>query len=287
MTLRSRRVELSTGLSYHLLEWNPDAPATLLLVHGFLDSAWGFHPLVEAGLSDRFHVIAPDMRGHGDSDWIGSGGYYHFFDYVADLRALIDQLVDKPLFLVGHSMGGTICGYFAGAFPDSVEKLALLEGMGPPANATPVPERVQHWYSTWTKARHRSPRTYTSVEEAAKRLMKRDAALPEEQALFFAERGTRESAEGLVFKHDPTHLSLGPYPFQVEIAEQFWKRISCPVLLVEGENSSMIHAEAEAERREGCLKDRRKVVLPKAGHMMQRHQPQTLASQLLSFFGGS
>src|SRR5262245_55778139 len=98
--LAERKLLLGTGLNYHLLEWD-DAKAdhTIVLVHGFLDNCWGFRRLAEAGLHERFHVIAPDLRGHGDSDWIGPGGYYHFSDYVADLHELIQKIARGTLSL--------------------------------------------------------------------------------------------------------------------------------------------------------------------------------------------
>jgi len=55
-----------------------------VLVHGFLDLGYTWHE-VAATLATRAHVIAPDLRGHGDSDWLGAGGYYHFFDYIPEL----------------------------------------------------------------------------------------------------------------------------------------------------------------------------------------------------------
>src|SRR5690242_11085102 len=87
----SRKLPLATGLSYHLLEWG-EGDHTVVLIHGFLDNAWGWQPMVDAGLAAGLHVVAPDMRGHGDSDWIGPGGYYHFADYLADLHELIDHI---------------------------------------------------------------------------------------------------------------------------------------------------------------------------------------------------
>ena len=76
---QSRRISLSTGLNYHVLEWAPTDPGcdhTVVLLHGFFDFAWGFEALVNGGLVGRYHLVAPDLRGHGDSDRIGPGGYF-------------------------------------------------------------------------------------------------------------------------------------------------------------------------------------------------------------------
>src|SRR5262249_10524326 len=83
-----KRLRRGTGLHYNVVEWDAPGDHTVLLVHGFLDFAYGFAPLVEAGLEGRFHLVAPDLRGHGDSDRVGAGGYYHFADYIADLHDL-------------------------------------------------------------------------------------------------------------------------------------------------------------------------------------------------------
>jgi pimeloyl-ACP methyl ester carboxylesterase len=102
-------------------------------------------------------------------------------------------------------------------------------------------------------------------------------------SLELAELATRDTEGGRMFKHDPLHLTLGPVPFVVEIAQQFWRRINCPVLLVEGAASRMRHGQEEADRREGCLPHARHVELPGAGHMMQRHAPALLAAELNAF----
>lgn len=282
----SRRVELNTGLSYHYLEWGPsDSEHTVVLVHGFLDYAAGWRAAVEQGLHEHFHVVAPDMRGHGDSDRVGAGGYYHFFDYVADLRSFIVAVARDRVSLVGHSMGGSIAGYYAGSFPDSLQAVALMEGLGPPENETPVPERVDLWIRTWNRARSQSPRVYGSVQQAADKLRARDPLLTAEMALDLAAWGTRELEGGRIFKHDPLHLTMGPVPYSVDIAQQFWERITCPVLLVEGRESLMKHSEEERQRRTAGLQSQQTVVIEGAGHMLQRHAPAEVSRLLTDFLG--
>lgn len=287
MRPRSRRVELDTGLGAHVLEWGGEDTSldhTVVLVHGFLDLAWGWQPTVEAGLAGRFHVVAPDARGHGDSDRVGAGGYYHFFDYVADLASLVERVGRSRVSLVGHSMGGTVCGYLAGTFPQRFERIALLEGLGPPEDTTPMPERMAHWIASWRQAGRRAPRTYTSIEDAAERLRKRDERLDEDAARFLAEAGTRLTESGeRVFRHDPLHLSRAPVPFQVDVAREFWRRIEAPVLLVEGAESRFRYDDAERQRRHAPFPGARQAVIEGAGHMMQRHRPAELAALLASF----
>jgi pimeloyl-ACP methyl ester carboxylesterase len=282
----SRRVTVDSGLDLHLLEWGGERPElehTVVLVHGFLDLAWGWEDLVLAGLAERFHVIAFDQRGHGDSDRIGPGGYYHFMDYVADLASLLERTGRQRVSLVGHSMGGTVVSYYAGAFPDRVARLALLEGVGPPEDSADLPERTRHWIRGWTAARSKSPRAYPDVAAAARRLQQQDAKLGAELALRLAERGTRELPDGSrTFKHDPLHLTRGPYPFRSSFARSFWERITCPVLLVEGSDSPFQYLEGREERL-ATFRDARTHVITGAGHMMQRHAPEALCRVLCEF----
>jgi pimeloyl-ACP methyl ester carboxylesterase len=283
----SRRIPLATGLTCHALEW--DAPSrprehTVILIHGFLDTAWSWVPAVRAGLAERYHVVAPEMRGHGDSDRVGAGGYYHFLDYVADLHEIVGAVGRSRVSLVGHSMGGTIAGYYAGAYPDAVHELALLEGLGPPEPSTPMPERIRAWLAGCRRVRGRAPTAYASIDEAAARLRSRDPLMGEELARELAERSTIRNEDGTrSFKHDPLHLTAGPYPFQVELARQLWRAITCPVLLVDGGASTLRLAADDRERRVENFRDAREAVLPGAGHMMQRHRPGPLAELLLEF----
>jgi pimeloyl-ACP methyl ester carboxylesterase len=282
----SRRIALRTGLGAHVLEWGAESARahTVVLVHGFLDNAWGFSELAPR-LAEKFHVVAPDMRGHGDSDRIGAGGYYHFIDYVADLAEIVRLCAREQVSLVGHSMGGGIVGYWAGAWPERPARVALLEGMGPPEQLMD-PQRVAAWVRGWTEVGERVEKRYASVEAAAERMRRADPRMSTELALRLATHGTRPVAGGgVTFKHDPLHTTTGPYGFQMAIVERFWRRIACPVLAVDGADSDFRLAPEEAARREAAFSNLKKITLPGAGHMMQRHQPVALADALLEFLG--
>lgn len=279
---RERRLALSTGLTYHVLEWGTEHAETIVLVHGFLDLAWGWDE-VPAILARRYHVVAPDLRGHGDSDWIGAGGYYHFFDYLPDLDDVVARLArgTGKVVMVGHSMGGSVAAYWAGMRPEKVRALVLLEGIGPPEATTPVPDRAARWVEAWRAARA-TVKVMPSIEEAAARLRKHDPLLDAQRALTLATHGTREVAGGVTWKHDPLHLTQGPYPYRVDTAAAFWQRVTAPVLYVEGGQSRFRLADADTERRLAAFPTCSRTVIADAGHMMMRHQPQAIANAITS-----
>ncbi len=286
------RVALLTGLTYHVLEWGAEHAAsdhTVLLVHGFLDFAWGWDDVARRLAASGLHVLAPDMRGHGDSDRVGAGGYYHFMDYIADLSEVVRLCARTRLSVCGHSMGGGIAAYYAGVFPERVAHLALLEGINAPEQPMEA-TRAATWIAQWTRIGKLAGDTlarpgHANVAAAAERLRKNDPKLDPELAMWLAERGTRARADGtLDFKHDPLHLTVGPYGFSVDNAARFWRRVSCPTLLVDGEESGFRLPPDEQARRYGAFAHARHVVLPGAAHMMQRHQPAALARLLVEFF---
>lgn len=263
-----------------MLEWDGPGDTTFVLVHGFTDLAFGWCE-VAPRLAAHGHVIAPDLRGHGDSDWIGRGGYYHFLDYVADLDDVIRQLARSRVVVVGHSMGGSIAGYWAGTRPDQLAALALLEGLGPPdLSGSDGPTRTAAWIDSWRTARTRS-KLMPSLDEAVRRLRRNDELLEEDLARRLAEAGTRPVDGGLTWKHDPLHATFGPYPYRLETARRYWERIKCPVLCVDGAQSRMNLPEPERAARRASFANVRHLVLEDAGHALQRHQPAKLAEAIL------
>jgi pimeloyl-ACP methyl ester carboxylesterase len=287
MSCASRRVSLPSGLTCHLLEWGGGEPAldhTVLLLHGYLENAWAWEETVESGLAGRFHVLSLDFRGHGDSDRVGTGGEYHFADYVADLHELVPLVARGRLSVAGHSMGGVIGAYYVSACPERVSRLALLEGTGGPRPSDGGPARLAKWLRQRERLQTRPQGSYASLEEAGARLAERDPVLEPGTARRLAEKGTSRGPDGrLRFKHDPRLTSGRPCGFDLNHAMRFWVGVTCPVLIVEGELSEFRLSSEEGRRRWSAFPKWRSAVLAGAGHMMQRHQPQALARLLLEF----
>ncbi|MEO8812753.1 MAG: alpha/beta fold hydrolase, partial [Caulobacteraceae bacterium] len=121
---------ISQRLRLHYVDWgNPEAPP-LILLHGGRDHCrnWDW---VAQDLRRDFHVVAPDLRGHGDSAYSPSGDY-SMSAFVYDLAQLVHQQAwAAPVRIVAHSLGGSIALRYAGIYPETVERLVAIEGLGP------------------------------------------------------------------------------------------------------------------------------------------------------------
>lgn len=270
------------GLKVHVVEWQGPVDQTILLHHGFLDQARSWDPVAGA-LARRYRVLAVDARGHGDSGWIGEGGYYYFQDYVFDLVNVLDALVKGPVVLVGHSMGGMVCSLFSGSYPERAKALVSIEGAGPPGlQPSDAPGLMAEWIAGVRQARSSRGRPLSSVEEAARRLRLNNPRLSGSFARHLAFHGTREAEKdgGVVWKFDPLHRTRSPQPFYLEQARAFWKRVTAPVLVVRGERSPF-RWQASEDRE--CFRSARRVEIPGAGHMVHHEEADLLAEAILAF----
>lgn len=275
----------ANGLLHRLWTWEPDAPrkGTVLCAHGFLDVGRSFQMMASA-LADRGHrVVAFDWRGHGESQWLPEGAYYHFFDYVGDLAAIVERDPLTPLTLVGHSMGGTASVLYAASFPERVDRLVLIEGLGPETPEKPMgPEQARRWVEAVRAARARRPRPMASLEEAAEKLRARNPRLAPELLRSIASWSVREEAGGYVWSFDPVHRTRGPYPFRPEVFARFLEALSMPVLGIEGEQG---YRTRDHEARRALLQGARFVTIPEAGHMLHWEAPEALAKSIDDFIG--
>jgi len=275
------------GLKIHYVEWGEGDAPPLVLVHGFLDHARSWDAFV-AALRDRLarprRIIALDCRGHGDSGWVGAGGYYHFPDYILDLDTLIQNLSLPSVSLLGHSMGGTIAFLYAGTFPRRVEALILVEGMGPRGHSfSAAPQRMEQWITDVHLLGQRRAVQYANLEKGAERLRRNNPRLKPDMALHLARHGMRQTPRGKwVWKFDPLHRTTSPQPFYAGQAQQFFQRIQCPALILWGEESRQLTRREKKERLEG-LAGETHVTIKNAGHMIHHDNPQDMARVVAAF----
>ena len=229
----------SQRLKLHYVGWgNPGRPL-LVLVHGGRDHCrnWDW---VALDLRDHFHIIAPDLRGHGDSDW-AVGGNYSMIDYVLDLTQLMRAVTSEPATLIGHSLGGSIVLQYSGVYPSSVKQVVSIEGMGPPPHMiqeTPAHARMGTWIGQMQDLARRKVREYSSIEEALGRMREANPHLSQEQALHLTVWGVRRNENGTYsWKFDNYVHATSPYVFNTRDAREIWGRITCPTLLIRGGES--------------------------------------------------
>lgn len=283
---RDRTIDVR-GLKIHYLEWGERAAEPLVLIHGFLDHGRSWEPLVaalEKKSSKPRWFVAPDCRGHGDSGWVGAGGYYHFPDYLWDLECLLESLDVEKISLIGHSMGGTISFLYAGTFPEKVRKLVLVEGIGPIAmRFVDTPPRMERWLAELKGLRQRKVVEYATLEKAAERLRRKNPRLKPELALELASSGMKQIESGKwVWKFDPLHRTVAPQPFYSGQAVEFFRRIQCPVLIVDGAKSRQT-PRPDLEERLSAIADRSHAEIEDAGHMVHHDNPEGLAQAVTEF----
>jgi pimeloyl-ACP methyl ester carboxylesterase len=145
-----------------------------------------------------------------------------------------------------------------------------------------TPDRTASWIDAWRTMRAKPEKPMPSLDEAVRRLRKFDHLLDEPLARDLAEHGTRAVDGGYVWKHDPLHMTMGPYPYRLETATKYWQRVTCPVLIVDGAESRLNLSSAERAERRHHFASHRHVEVANAGHAVQRHQPDALAELLLA-----
>ena len=241
-------VYFSQRLRLHYVDWTPaqtDAPAqaptqksAMVLVHGIHDHCRTWDDLV-AHFAQDYRVLAPDLRGHGDSEWLRGSGYT-YLDYVYDLHQLIAHTEVAPVTLVGHSLGGAVAALFAGVFPELVRKLVLLEGIGlwqAAQPSVPVYERVREWVMGTRKLAGRHPRKYPELGDALGRMQQANPNLSAAQAQHLTVHGSNRNEDGSYsWKYDNYTHNFLPSGFSDADTTEIWQRIACPVLILNADD---------------------------------------------------
>lgn len=285
MTEPEDRFYQSQGLRLHYADWGNASAPPLVLIHGGLDHCRNWDAIARA-LQPHFHIVAPDLRGHGDSEW-AKGSSYTLVDNVADLTRLIAAAGLKDAALVGHSMGGMVAQAYAGTFPDRVSRLVVLDGTFlSTSQPAPIDEQMSRWIKQLERIAEIEPSAFKTVDDAAQRLSGRNKRLTPELALHLARHGVRQHADGLYrWKFDHYQRARAPYRLSPADYIGLWSRITCPTLLMWGSESFL--ADPEAAGLLAHFRQAEIVKLDGAGHWLHHDRLDDVLAALRRFLGVS
>jgi len=263
------------GLKLHYQEWgNPDAPA-VILVHGFGVSGHMFDEFAER-MQDRYHLLAIDQRGHGDSDWAPDGDYSRGA-FVQDLEGFREALGFERFILVGHSMGGLNSVSYTTAYPQRVRALVLVdvgpesakEGVENIVRFTRGPDELE--FEEFVELAHRfnQRRTLANIRERMRHRLK-----PAESGKYTWKFDKR-------FREQDSGLKIGS-ELSNDQSWQLFRDINVPTLLVRGAESDVLSAET-AERATREMASARLVTVSGAGHSVPGDNPDEFTAGVQEF----
>ena len=256
-------------LTLHYLEWGQAGEPPVIMVHGLSGNAHAFDKLVPHFLP-RYHVIAVDVRGRGESDWAADADYSNDA-YVADLEGLRQALGFESISLVGTSMGGRISMTYAGAYPDRVER-TVLNDIGPqidPRGGDRIAASTREAVTSFASmdevlAWHAQQRPgFNLLSDTEQRVTAGHAVKP-------------QPGGGYTWKMDPAVRSDPRRP-DPETSWTLARRIPGPVLLVRGGDSDLLSPET-AQRMVREMRDCRMVEVPGVGHAPTLSEPEALGA---------
>jgi pimeloyl-ACP methyl ester carboxylesterase len=266
---------LVRGLRLRVRERGSGPPCVLL--HGWLDQLGSFDALAPL-LPGR--TVAYDHRGHGDSAWVGPGGFYHFIDYVGDLEGLVREIAPQgPVRIVGHSLGAAVALLYTACQPQRVEHLTMLDGVPFPIGSDSVPDRMKQWLEDLGMDRTR--RRVPSEAEARERLLRNNPRLSPEAVRTLATPIGPDPAQGgaMAWKWDPLLRAHSPLPVTEDVTQGLIRGLATPVLLLRAENG-ILPPEEELRARFAGLERLSVETVPGTRHHLHLEQPERVAERI-------
>ena len=276
----------SQRLRLHYVDWGNEDGAPLLMVHGGQDHCRNWDWIAQE-LRDDYHIIAPDLRGHGDSQWMVGGAYSHF-DFVYDIHQLLHQTKLTPVKIIAHSMGGDVCLRFAGVYPELVEKLVVIEGLwATPEHiqereTKPIHERVREWEANLRRTSGRQARRYETLDDAVARMQEENPHLRPDQARHLTVHGAHQNEDGTYsWKFDNYVRTGNPGGVSYSQSKALWQNITCPVMHIRGTESWASDPEKDGHLE--LFQDGRLVNIDNAGHWVHHDQLDEFLGHVVPF----
>lgn len=245
----------------------------VLAVHGWLDNAATFDGL--APLLNDCDLVCLDWPGHGLSYHRPQGSWYHFIDWIPEIFSAADSLGWERFCLLGHSLGAAVSAVAAGTLPDRIDRMVLIEGIGPFAN--PNSEAPEQLRKAMLHRLSNKKLFYPTRESALKRLLARDLAPHSAESL--ASRALRETEEGWYFDYAPGAKAPSRQRLSEEQVRAFLSAISCPSLLIEATDG--LQGPESFQGREDLISSLVKLTIEGRHHLHLDH-PERVAAPILA-----
>jgi pimeloyl-ACP methyl ester carboxylesterase len=258
--------------------WGDARLPALLALHGWLDNAASFSALAPI-LCEHFHIVAIDLPGHGRSDWRPAGTWYHYVDYLGDALAVADALGWKRFGLLGHSLGAAVSSMLAGACPERIERLLLIEGLGPITQAADETRaQLQCALLARGSVETKALRVFADIDEAITARMRANDLSPA-AARALVERGTKPVTGGLTWSTDPRLMLPSPVRYTEDQVCAILQGIRAPTGLILAEPEQPYMPRAAMDRRIAQVPGI-EVVRLAGTHHLHMENPAQLAARL-------
>lgn len=260
------------GMNFHYLEWGNPSNPTILMLHGGSQQAhsWDF---VSLPLSEHYHIIVLDQRGHGDSDWAPDGDY-SIEAHQGDIDGFVSELGLQDFHLIGHSMGGRNSYVWTSRHPSTPRSLVIVD-TGPEAQSRGR-NRIQSFREL--------PDELDSFDEFAQRVQEYTGRT-REQVLGALKYSIRRRSDGKwSWKYDKVLRTPGNHTPQWA-PEQLWAavgKITCPTLVVRGGDSD-IFADDTMRKMQQVIPNCSTVTVPRAGHLVAGDNPADFLTAVRDF----
>lgn len=266
------------------LRWNAGAAHRVLAIHGWLDNAMSFAPL--AAHLPNCEIVAIDLPGHGRSGHLPAGSWYHFIDYLDDALDALDALGWSRCHLLGHSLGGAVASILAAAAPERVDRLLLIEALGPLA-LTPgkAAESLRRGVADRRGASEKQKRVIPTADAAVDaRLMATPMA--RRSAELLVARNLETVDGGVIWRSDPRLRLASPVRFDESQIQQWIAAIEAPTLVLAADQHPPYFEPAQRDQRVDLLRNGRQRVLP-GRHHLHMDTPEPLAAEIAAFLAES
>lgn len=223
-------------LAAHL--YGPEDGVPVLALHGWLDNAASFARL--APKLEGLRIVALDFAGHGHSEHRCAGASYALWDYAFDVLQVAEQFGWERFSILGHSMGAITAVLLAGAMPERIARLALIDGLVPyTGEAEQAPEKLGEALRARQALTDKRKPVYAEMARAVEARMKGVGAVSREAAELLAQRGLMPVPGGYTWRTDSRLTLPSPLRLSWAHAQAFVRALQCPVSLVLAEQGMM------------------------------------------------